>query len=838
MQFKKKHSYFNINYLLEVIKIIRIPRIIEPDEDEMLASWIIRLAKENVISDIKTFLLAFIYPNESDTRNSFPQMDHRIPFGLFWKALEFAHEEVEESELFIRTSTFTGTSPFMMKEQRQRYINQAFYTDKQMEALFPFPHGTINGLYLCPECVAEELREKGYFTLHRAHHLPGVTMCHKHGCTLGKIKEKYLSIRLDKAPEHTALNVSDPSLEHRYAVFAKAFMDAKPDCGQKEVISLIFEKKTNETAGQMAQAGYSAIIDRLEIFFDAQFRSKYLSASSAIAALMFLFNEDAEAAVKALQERVDSHIQDEFLQKLETEGYSLVSKYRNDIVTIRHNQCGETFCTSPYGFLSGWKCPVCSKNLLLQEQYEELIKNIGDGEYSPLSPFTSMDKNISLLHQRCGKKLTLKARAFLYEGVRCDCRYRVDYDVAKEKIEKYEGYSLVEFISADKPVKIRHKCGGEFSIYYEKFLESPRCRACQRQGHLDIRTTNDLIKDISDLTGDEYTLLGTYKGARVPVKIRHNVCKTVQQYAPHRFLDGQRCRKCRKILTYREFSDYVRQYSLGRYEVAGRPTKNMYKIHDNETGADREMLKAKVMQELSRPTPSPILPLDEKGNAVLVHNARKTEKLLSYLAEEFGEGLIFAEDIQHKELQGEELYDVLSNLVKGNHLRRHAAGIYTISEKTFSDDELIVARYLKRYGNRIGFLRGASYAGMLGLAANPTAWHIATNKESFKTPNRKTRFLGKDIHIKGMPVEITDNNYLVLETIDFLIQYRQCTDLPVGKVITAVRRHLIEENGGKLPEREQFDEFINGYRTANIRTMMTRLIDMLYKEEGKNAKDK
>jgi hypothetical protein len=28
-------------------------------------------------------------------------------------------------------------------------------------------------------------------------------------------------------------------------------MDAKPDCGQKEVISLIFEKKTNETAGQI-----------------------------------------------------------------------------------------------------------------------------------------------------------------------------------------------------------------------------------------------------------------------------------------------------------------------------------------------------------------------------------------------------------------------------------------------------------------------------------------------------------------------------------------------------------------------------------------------------------
>ena len=421
--------------------------------------------------------------------------------------------------------------------------------------------------------------------------------------------------------------------------------------------------------------------------------------------------------------------------------------------------------------------------------------------------------------------------------MRCDCRYRVDYDVAKEKIENYEGFSLVEFISADKPVKIRHKCGGEFSIHYEKFLESPRCRVCQRQGHLDIRTTNDLVKDISDLTGNEYTLLDTYEGARTPVTIRHNICKTVQEYMPHRFLDGQRCRKCRKILTEREFSEYVKQYSLGRYEVTGRPTRNMYRIHDNVTGEDREMLKAKALQELSRPTPSPLLPLDGKGDPEPVRNKRKSEGLLSYLAEHFGDELIFAEDIQYKELQGDALYDVLSGLVKGNHLRRHATGIYTISEKTFSDDDLIVARYLKRYGHRIGFLRGASYAGMLGLADKPTGWHIATNKESFKTANRKTRFLGKDIHIKGMPVEITDKNYIVLEAVDFLVQYKQCTTLPVDEVITAVRRHLIEENGGKLPERKQFDELINGYRTANIRTMMTRLIDMLYMEGGENAKD-
>ena len=136
---------------------------------------------------------------------------------------------------------------------------------------------------------------------------------------------------------------------------------------------------------------------------------------------------------------------------------------------------------------------------------------------------------------------------------------------------------------------------------------------------------------------------------------------------------------------------------------------------------------------------------------------------MSYLAEHFGDELIFAEDIQYKELQGDALYDVLSGLVKGNHLRRHATGIYTISEKTFSDDDLIVARYLKRYGHRIGFLRGASYAGMLGLADKPTAWHIATNKESFKTTMSPFfENIYKSIETKGW-VDIENEYYYLLK---------------------------------------------------------------------------
>ena len=823
---------------MEVITIINIPRIIEPDEDEMFASWIIRLTRENGISETKNFIKAFIYPNEPGRRYSFPKMDHRVPFELFWKALEYVHDEIVESDLYIRTSIFTGTSPFMRKEQRQRYLNQAFYTDRRMEPLFALPHGTIDGLYICPECAAEELREKGYFTLHRAHHLPGVTVCYRHGCILGKIEEKYINISPDRIPGHTPLEVSVTPLLRRYAVFAKSFMDESPDSSQEELVSLIYERKTANTLPEMIREGYRDIVGGLENIFDVQLRGVYISSTAALAVLMHLFNGDAGAAVRALREKNDPAMRERFFSKLDSEGFSLISRYRNDIVTLRHDLCGETFCTSPYGFTSGWECPSCGKKMTLQEQYQKLARNIGNGEYTPLDEFRGMDRDISLLHSKCGRKIVRKARSFLYEGGRCDCEWRVDFEAAKAEVEKNEGFTLIEFTRTDKPVKIRHSCGGEFSIYYMKFLDAPRCRVCQRQGHLDIRTTDDLIKDISDLTGDEYTLLDDYNGARIPVRIRHNVCGTAQEYDPHRFLDGQRCRKCRKILTDREFRDHVNKCSLGRYEILSRPTQNLYRIHDNVTGIDREMLKAKIMQELSRPTLSPLLPLEGRDSTAPTRNERKSESLRAYLSDRFGEGLIFTEDIQYERLQEDDLYTVLSNLVKRKHLRHLTKGIYTLSERTYSVDELITARYIRRYGHRIGFLRGASYAWRIGIADRPADWHIATNKESAKTANRKTKFLGQSIHIKGTPEEITDENHLVLETVDFLVQFRQYTDLPTEDVIDAVRCHLLAENGGDLPDRARFDEIVSGYRTANIRTMMTRLIDMLYEKEGDHAKDK
>lgn len=788
----------------------------------MLLTWLFRLSRENAISQINEFIQFYLYPNSTWGNYSNTMVDCRVKFEYFWQALKYVHSTADECKLFCETSTFPGTAPFMSREQRQRYLNQAFNVNTAMEPFFPNPHGTIDSYYICPECAGEELEKKHYFYLHRAHHLPGVTVCHKHGCALGKLTRKIHEINVETMPKYKPVEVREKDISLKFAEFSKAFMDKEFDCSFDELAKLIKSRTTERTADEMAGNGLNVLSDLdINYFLKYQIRSPYISQKTAMVVLMHLFS-----CVDAISDNLPDKNSRLFVEELIARGYTLQSAYREDIVKLRHEKCGTTFCTSPYGFLIGWECPVCAKELTLQEQYKKLLAGVGSGEYIAEDEFVSMDKPITVRHQ-CGKATKMKARSFFYEGTRCDCEWRVDFEKAKKEIEKHEGFSLIEYERTDRPVCIKHKCGGVFRIYYAKFLETPRCRVCERKGHLQVRTTEDLKSDIHDLTGNEYTLLTPYTGPREPIKIRHNKCGTTQEYLAHRFLDGARCRVCHIELTAGEFKDFVERYSLGRYTVTGRPTRNLYRVHDNVDNTDTDMTKSRVLQELKRPTPSSLLPLEQKDANAVMRPERKSETFFSYLNHRFPNGIVFTEDIEYSEASREEIQSMIYNFFKSGMLVHVATGVYYIG-KQYDIEDVIVSRYLIRDGRHIGFLRGKSYAAAIGICAKPSEWSIATNKESTKTPNRKIKFAGKSIHIKGSEVEINDNNYLVLGAIDFLIQLRQYTDIPREEVIEAVRKYICAENNGNLPERELFELYTERYTGKNIKVMLERLIEEVY----------
>lgn len=59
------------------------------------------------------------------------------------------------------------------------------------------------------------------------------------------------------------------------------------------------------------------------------------------------------------------------------------------------------------------------------------------------------------------------------------------------------------------------------------------------------KTTEDFKNEIKDLVGDEYSVLGEYKISTTKIKMRHNICGTIFEPTPTRFLSGTRCPKCR-----------------------------------------------------------------------------------------------------------------------------------------------------------------------------------------------------------------------------------------------------------------------------------------------------
>jgi len=59
-----------------------------------------------------------------------------------------------------------------------------------------------------------------------------------------------------------------------------------------------------------------------------------------------------------------------------------------------------------------------------------------------------------------------------------------------------------------------------------------------------IKTHEKFLNEVYHLVGDEYSVKEKYIGARIPIKIKHNICNYEWPITPDNFLRGQRCPQC------------------------------------------------------------------------------------------------------------------------------------------------------------------------------------------------------------------------------------------------------------------------------------------------------
>ena len=84
------------------------------------------------------------------------------------------------------------------------------------------------------------------------------------------------------------------------------------------------------------------------------------------------------------------------------------------------------------------------------------------------------------------------------------------------------------------------------------------------------KTHEEFVKEVYDLVGDEYTILGEYKTAKIKVLIKHN-CNNEYYVVPSDFLNGSRCPKCsKKKVSHEHFEKLVnRNKESKNFEIIG-----------------------------------------------------------------------------------------------------------------------------------------------------------------------------------------------------------------------------------------------------------------------------
>ena len=110
-----------------------------------------------------------------------------------------------------------------------------------------------------------------------------------------------------------------------------------------------------------------------------------------------------------------------------------------------------------------------------------------------------------------------------------------------------------------------------------------------------------------ELVGDDYKLLGYDKGQEI-LTLRHS-CGMEFDIAASSFFDGCRCEQCRTFPSYSEIKRALTECSNGKYKSPiNIIARNKIPVLDVETKEISIYPKDRIIQELSRPTPSELFP--------------------------------------------------------------------------------------------------------------------------------------------------------------------------------------------------------------------------------------
>lgn len=203
------------------------------------------------------------------------------------------------------------------------------------------------------------------------------------------------------------------------------------------------------------------------------------------------------------------------------------------------------------------------------DSYKLEVNELTNGEYSVPGRFRNTGFKITHCHEKCGHEWEVSPNNFIYSGSRCpNCANSSKKRKSNEQFlsEVYElvgdEYTFLEtYTKAIDKTKVRHNtCGLEYEVRPSLFLQGSRCPGCahdNRQGIGGAMLSHGIYcARVETQVGDEYSVLSEYRGAKVKVLMRHNLCGKEYEVRPDIFLGGARCVGCTHKLRTR-FEDSI-----------------------------------------------------------------------------------------------------------------------------------------------------------------------------------------------------------------------------------------------------------------------------------------
>lgn len=184
-----------------------------------------------------------------------------------------------------------------------------------------------------------------------------------------------------------------------------------------------------------------------------------------------------------------------------------------------------------------------------QEQWEKEYKSLTGDEYTFLEPYQNKRTKIACKHNKCGYEWKVSPASFL-KNERCSmCRYANNENKFRKKMfEKFgnEYEMLTKYQGLNMSIFVKHNiCNNEYKTTPANLLYGKSCHFCNPICNLKSQAKWE--EEVKSLTGNDYTFLDEYKGQKVDLHVRHNVCGNVYCVKPKNFLKGSRCLKCRRL---------------------------------------------------------------------------------------------------------------------------------------------------------------------------------------------------------------------------------------------------------------------------------------------------